>query len=351
MKDFKDELNKHDKAYLRNFNELEIKDSINGALKLRKDIERIIDEVWDKFDAIYFVGIGGTYASSHQVVTYLKGLSTLPIYLENASEFLTIGNKRFTDKSLVIISSVSGNTKEMIDLVNKVHELNAKVFAFIDTANSELTKMSDYLIVYPKNEQLKFYMVANYLMYKNHEFDDYEDYYLKLDKYLADALIKIEKDVDEFAYNYALNKCKELEKNNYIPHYFIGSGNLYGMTYSHAMCYWEEQLWIHTKSISCEEFFHGCFEIIEEDTPVTLFIGEDKARSLALRVKQFLPNINKNHLIIDSKDYALDGIDDKYRGSLSFLIIRTILNRIDTYMELFLNHDMNIRRYYRKFEY
>ena len=114
-------------------------------------------------------------------------------------------------------------------------------------------------------------MVGNYLMYKNNEFDDYFDYYQKLDKYLANSLIQIEKDVDEFAYNYALKKSKELETNNSIPHYFIGSGNLYGMTYSHAMCYWEEQLWIHTKSISCEEFFHGCFEIIEENTPITLF--------------------------------------------------------------------------------
>ena len=35
-------------------------------------------------------------------------------------------------------------------------------------------------------------------------------------------------------------------------------------------------MWIRTKSISCQEFFHGMQEIIVEDTPVTLFMGEDE---------------------------------------------------------------------------
>ena len=50
------------------------------------------------------------------------------------------------------------------------------MFSFIDTPGSVLTQpdKQDYLVVYPKNEQLKFYMVANYLMYKNGEFAEYE---------------------------------------------------------------------------------------------------------------------------------------------------------------------------------
>ena len=29
-----------------------------------------------------------------------------------------------------------------------------------------------------------------------------------------------------------------------LPHYFVGAGNQWGATYSYAMCYWEEQMWI-----------------------------------------------------------------------------------------------------------
>ena len=289
-------------ASLRNFNEQAQVDSVNGALALRPQIETIIDQIWEEgFDGIYFIGIGGTYASSMQVEVYMRGRSKLPIYVENAAEFLTTGNKRFTEKSVVIYSSVSGNTKEMVQLVDRVHEIGARVFAFIDTPNSILTQpdKQDYLILYPMNEQLKFYMTANYLMYKNGEFDEYDRYNKEMETYLADALVQVEKDSDEWAYEYAKNKVAFLKEHKDLPHYFIGSGNQYGATYSYAMCYWEEQMWIRTKSISCQEFFHGMQEIIVDDTPVTLFMGEDEQRPLAERVARFLPRVNGNYTIID----------------------------------------------------
>lgn len=49
-------------ACLRNFNEQAQIDSVNGALALRPQIEKIIDQIWEEgFDGIYFIGIGGTY--------------------------------------------------------------------------------------------------------------------------------------------------------------------------------------------------------------------------------------------------------------------------------------------------
>ena len=52
------------------------------------------------------------------------------------------------------------------------------------------------------------------------------------------------------------------------------------------MCYWEEQHWIRTKSIHSAEFFHGMLEIVDRDTPVTVFVGEDAQRSLSERVER-----------------------------------------------------------------
>ena len=341
-------------ACLRNFNEQAQIDSVNGALALRPQIEKIIDQIWEEgFDGIYFIGIGGTYASSMQVEVYMRGRSKLPIYVENAAEFLTTGNKRFTEKSVVIYSSVSGNTKEMVQLVDRVHEIGARVFAFIDTPNSILTQpdKQDYLILYPMNEQLKFYMTANYLMYKNGEFDEYDRYNKEMETYLADALVQVEKDSDEWAYEYAKNKVAFLKEHKDLPHYFIGSGNQYGATYSYAMCYWEEQLWLKTKSITSNEFFHGMFEIVTKETPVTIYIGEDAQRPLSERVANFIPRICENYTIIDSKDYELKGISEKYRKHLSHHVMHAVNNRIDVHMEIETRHPMEIRRYYRRLEY
>ena len=92
-------------------------------------LEKIIDQIWEEgFDGIYFIGIGGTYASSMQVEVYMRGRSKLPVFVENAAEFFDYRKQKFTNKSVVIISSVSGNTKEMVELVDRVHEKGAKVF-------------------------------------------------------------------------------------------------------------------------------------------------------------------------------------------------------------------------------
>ena len=92
-------------------------------------------------------------------------------------------------------------------------------------------------------------------------------------------------------------------------------------------------------------------EVIDEDTPVTVFVGEDEQRVLSERVVKFLDKVNKNHFVIDTKDYDMPGIDDKYRASISHHILRAVNNRVDAYMELFLEHPLNLRRYYRQIEY
>ena len=334
------------------FDENKMLESVNGALALRTEIENILDEA-EKigYRDIWFLGIGGTWASAMQVEVYTRGKSALPIYVENAAEYITTGNKRITKDSLVIFSSVSGTTGELVKALEKIKALGAKVFGFVDTAGTVLAKMSDWCISYPMNEQLKFFMIANYLMYKLGDFPKYGEYNTQMEAHLAKGLVAAAKKADPWAKEYAAHKYLEHKKNPDMPHYFIGSGTQWGGTYSYAMCYWEEQLWIRTKSIRAGEFFHGMLEIIEDDTPVTLFIGEDEQRSLAERVAGFLPKVCRNYKILDSRDFEMEGIAEEFRGSISHLIIRVVNDRVDAYMEKEFCHPMNIRRYYRQFDY
>jgi fructoselysine-6-phosphate deglycase len=334
------------------FDENEKVESVKGALALRPEIEKVVDKIQNKgFDGIYFLGIGGTWASSMQVEVYMRGKSTLPVFIENAGEFLTTGNKRLTEKSVVIFSSVTGSTAEMVDAVKKVKEIGAYVFGFIDKSDSPLQEFCDDCISYPENEQLKFYMTANRLMYNNGEFPEYERYNQEMESSLPQALAEVEKNADEWAAEYAKGVYEYVKEHPDMPHYFIGAGNQWGATYSYAMCYWEEQLWIRTKSVSAIEFLHGTLEIIEAETPVTLFMGEDEQRPLAERVGKFLPRICKNYTIIDSKEYELKGISEEFRDSVSHLVMHAVNNRVDVHLEKEFRHPMVIRRYYRQFEY
>ncbi|MBZ4668470.1 MAG: sugar isomerase [Defluviitaleaceae bacterium] len=327
-------------------------DSVKGALMLRPRIESIVDEIQKEgFDGIYFMGIGGTWASGMQVEVYTRGKSNLPIYVENAGEFNVTGNKRITNRSVVIFSSVTGTTTEMVEAIKKVKKIGARVFGFVDCESAPIIELCDWCISYPMNEQLKFYMVANRLMYNNGEFPEYDRYNKEMETYLPQALVEVEKKADGWAAEFAKKKYEYYKTHPDMPHYFIGAGNQWGATYSYAMCYWEEQLWIRTRAISAAEFFHGMLEVIDAETPVTVFIGEDEQRALAERVARFLPKVCKNYTIIDTKDYELAGISPEFRGSISHLVMRAVNSRVDVHMEDEFKHPMVIRRYYRQFEY
>ena len=182
-------------------------------------------------------------------------------------------------------------------------------------------------------------MLADRLMQLAGDFPQYEQQYAEYDRYLPQALVETEKAADDFGRTFAERHCND------AMHYFVGAGNQYGSTYSYAMCYWR------SKSIHAAEFFHGTLEIVDKDTPVTLFMGEDAQRPLSERVKNFLPRVCGNYTIIDAADYPLTGISPAFRGDISHLVTHAVTQRIDAHMEQINRHPMEIRRYYRQFPY
>jgi fructoselysine-6-phosphate deglycase len=331
---------------MKKVNKEELIKKMNGALKLREEINKFVDDFYERgFTNICWLGIGGTYASSMQAVVHMKEKTALETFYQNAAEYLTTGNKRITDQTLVVTSSVTGNTKEVVEAVSKMRDTGITVLGFIDNSGADLASMVSYCISYPENEQLKFFMVADRLMYLAGEFPDYEEFYQEMNEHFAENIANIEANADAFAMKFAE------EHHDDKIHYFVGAGNQWGATYSYAMCYWEEQHWIRTRAVEAAEFFHGMFEVIDRDTPVTVYVGEDSQRKLSERVAKFLPKICGKYTIIDTKDYDLPGISEKFRGTLSPFVFHAINNRIDVNIEHINRHPMDIRRYYRALDY
>ena len=96
---------------LLKFNEEWARSSVNGALAIRKDINRIVDEICAQgYRNICWLGIGGTWASGMQAAVHMKEQSEIETWAENASEYNTTGNKRVGEGTVVITSSVTGST-------------------------------------------------------------------------------------------------------------------------------------------------------------------------------------------------------------------------------------------------
>ena len=107
------------------FDEKKLVDRINGALKLRPQVEEVVDRLWDSgLRNICFMGIGGTYASALDAVTAMLESTEQEVYSVNAAEYNTTGHHRLGKGTLVVISSVTGSTAEMIDAVNRLHAVS-----------------------------------------------------------------------------------------------------------------------------------------------------------------------------------------------------------------------------------
>jgi len=327
------------------FCEERIRSEVDGVLALRPEVEKVADDICAKgYDNLFLVGIGGTYAAAMELECYMRGHSSIDVYLENAADLVVLGNSRLTDKSIVVVTSVTGNTPEVVKAVDYVHEKGAKVIGFIDEPESPLAKASDVEFAAKGSAYLKMLLLALRLMKNAGDYPDYDEFFEQT-KYLADGLVEVQKQADAPAECFAQAHCDD------DMHYVIGAGNLWGAAYSYAMCYMEEMLWMRTKSISAADFFHGTLEVIDRDSTVMIFMGEDEARPLTDRVNNFIHRICKNVTIFDTKEYQIEGIDTKFRGILSPVIMAAIYARLNVQLEEARKHPMEIRRYYRKLDY
>lgn len=317
-----------------------------AAVNVVNDTVKMVDEICAKgFSNIFYVGIGGTITYAWQMECIVKSHSTIKLYVENAAEFVTVGNKNFTKDSIVVIESASGDTKEVVAAVEYAHKAGAKVLGFIEKPESPLAKMVDYLVCNEGGTYYYWYAVTLRFMNKAGDFPQYDKLISEIQTALPDALCAVKEKGDAQAEAYA-----EAYKDEPIQ-YLIGAGNLWGWAYCYAMCIMEEMQWMRTKSVSGADFFHGTLEVIDRDTSVVLFKGEDDARPLMDRVEKFVNTISNKVTVFDSADFELKGISPEFRGILSPFVLNALCKRVSKHLEWKRKHPLPIRRYYRRLDY
>ncbi|MFL6559996.1 MAG: SIS domain-containing protein, partial [Bacillus sp. (in: firmicutes)] len=323
----------------------------NEGLAFQGQIEEIIDGICKRgYSNIFLIGAGGTIAMMYPYEYILKSNSTIDVHAEIAAEFMVMNHRHFSKDSVCIFTSVSGTTQETVAAAEFCKERGATTIALVAEPNTPLTQIVDYCITTGSETHsfdtffMLLYMVAFRFMYNNNEFPQYEQFTKEV-ALLPRAILNAVKDFDKKAEEFAI-KHKDTDY-----HMMVGSGNLWGNTYSYAMCILEEMQWVHAKSIHAAEFFHGTLELVLEDTSVILLKGEDETRPLMDRVERFAEKITKQLTVIDTKEFEMEGISEEFRKHFSVSINWSVLSRISVHLERERNHPLTLRRYYRQMEY
>lgn len=317
----------------------------------RNEIEKIADEItMEGFSNIFFISVGGSIALMWPIQEMLKQMSDIPVFAEQAGEIILTGHKQLTKKSIVVMASKSGDTKETVAAAEWCRDRGIRVVSLVGTPNTPLEKASSYVIPNKaKNgvefEYMQLFMFLFKLLNNAGQFEDYRrfaDQIEKLPVNLLNAKKKFEPIADEIAKQY----------HNEPYNIWVGGGEMWGEVYLFSMCILEEMQWVRTKAVSSSEFFHGTLELIEEDVPVFLVKGEGTRRAIDDRVEAFCKKYTRKLVVIDTKDYELAGIDDDFRWILAPAISSTLLvDRLARHYEKYTGHDLDMRRYYRQFEY
>ncbi|GIO21668.1 SIS domain-containing protein [Oceanobacillus sp. J11TS1] len=333
------------------FNEKLYLEDGKATYQTRGLIEQIADEISEEgFNNIFFISVGGSISIMWPVQEMLKQMTTIPVYAEHAAEVVLTGHKQLSKESLIIMSSKSGDTKETVRAAEWCKENGYRVVSLVGTPDSPLETLSHWVIPNKAKDGVEFeYMALFMLMFRllanRGEFPRYQDFADQLER-LPENLVKAKQKFEPLA--------DEIAKKYYNEPYniWIGDGEMWGEVYLFAMCVLEEMQWIRTKTVSSSEFFHGTLELVENGVPVFLVKGEGVRRAIDERVENFCKQYTDKLVVFDTKDYELEGIDDAFRWILAPTISTALLvDRLAFHYEKYTGHDLDIRRYYRQFDY
>lgn len=331
------------------FDEKKIIEKYEKLYSLIGDFEAIADAVCEKgFDNILFTSAGGSLAALEPYSYIMKSMSKIPTFCEIPAEVMCTGNPMISDKTVAILTSKSGDTKETVAVAKYLKEKGVTTISFAGAEDSPLKAATDYSVCYGEGEPhdlCPLFVVAKIMANKG-EFPKYDQFIAEM-KNFGNALVKVGIAAEDYGMKYA----KLFEEKDLDYQMWISSGSTWGITYSMAMCVLEECQWLRTKSINSAEFFHGTIELVEKGVLVCVGRGEGATRPLEDRVINFVKKHTDKLFIFDTKDYEIEGLSDEFRPLVSPIVLWAIYGRAYHNLAEIRKHTLDIRRYYRRLEY
>jgi fructoselysine 6-phosphate deglycase len=237
--------------------------------------------------------------------------------------------------SLVVLASYTGTTKETVAAARTAKAAGATVIA-VARQGSPLAEAVDVAF---KGKSDLFEMLVAYSLLLATGADVDEQAVAETMSALPKATLRAVEESEDRLHAIAAS----LKDEPII--YTLGSGPSYGWAYGLAMCFLQEMQWKHAAGFNAGEFFQGAFEMVTEDTPVVLFLGEDASRPMAERSKAFLDAYTRKAHYIDVKELTLPGVPAELRQDVSPLAIGEIAGRLAQHFEAVRGHHLDQRRY------
>lgn len=301
------------------------------------EVRSIIEEINEKQQTVggiknvVWLAAGGSYGGFYPGDYFLNqeaaGIRSRNI---TSNEFVQAPPAFVGENTLAVVCSMRG-TPETIEAAKLAKRLGAATIAlYVD--ESELTEVCDYQISYDsvavdssdfsKTNSAYGLKIAMLVM------DVVEGY-----EYIALALDNFE--AVNSIYDQAVTEIRTkaikwaIQNRESKSIHVMTSGATFGAAYVFSICNIMEMLQIDSPTVNCCDFFHGPFEVIDEDTSVFLLMGEGSNRSNDERAARFLQEFGgKKVFRLDAQDIGVNKFDSKVSEHFNHLIFSPILNNV-----------------------
>lgn len=317
-------------------------EKLEQTIAARDSIREVVSKaVADGLRNVYFVGAGGSLICSYPAFYLLQRESVVPVFQVQSDELNCSVPQLMGPGSLVVLASYTGTTKETVRAAQTAKTAGATVIAVA----KEGSPLADAVDVAFLGKSDLFELLVAYAVLEatgsGADLADVDAALANLSSAILDAIAAEEDHLHDIA---------EKFKDEPII-YVLGSGASQAWAYGLAMCFLQEMQWKHAAGYNTGEFFQGAFEMVDDDTAVLLWLGDDQTRPMAERGKRFLETYCAKAEYVDIAGLALPGIPASVRREVSPLVVAALAHRLAQHFESVRGHDLETRRYMFKVEY
>ena len=319
-----------------------------------RGVRRVLEQLGERrFDRIFFVACGGSsalmYPSAYLVDTRSR---TLAAEYLNSNEFIYRAPARLDERAVVILWSQEGKTPETVEAARFARAKGAAVLTIAMREGTPLEAAGEGFVLYGHYETCPMkdtsygvmYMLTAGLIDRQEGAGLLEGMVRALEA-LDPVVQRAKQDWQPRAMEFA-QSCRDARVL-----YSLASGCDYSQAYVLCNCYMMEMQWINAIPIHAGEFFHGPFEIIEEDSPVILLLGRDETRFLEERALAFCKKFTQKLFVIDAAEIDFGAVEPAYEGFMAVLVLNNICRLYSKAIAGVRGHSLDLRRYMHLMDY
>jgi fructoselysine 6-phosphate deglycase len=330
--------------------DVEFRRVTEAAVAQRERIGRAAKTAANRMRNLFLVGCGGSLNDFSAASYRCDRNAEFPTFCLNSEEFNRRRSPLVGPGSVVLVASHNGTTGETIEAARWSRTAGARVIGFTKDESTKLATVCDEVFAYHSDRTIlapKQVLIGLMVMALLKEAGVKLDFEL-VEKGFAAVPAAFELAVEEAeASLHGIAAVFGAEPLTYV----LSAGPNQGAGYGFTMCYLMEMQWKAASWFNANEFLHGAFEVVQPDTAVLLFKGEDETRPVIDRVEAFLNKNTRRCRVIDSKDYSLPGVPASVRGDISPLLLSTLSKRLAEHYQAVTGHLLTERRYMFKTTY